>query len=420
MAMSSNNITLHLYRPEAYQRAVHNGLKDHWGGSIHVVKAVRQCGKSMMCENIIIECSLRHAHQTSIWVSPTIKQSKRIFKSIVKNLRNSGLLLSHNGTDLDITFINGSQILFASAEQGDNIRGATVSKYGIMIIDEAAYITDEVYYVCTPFVNANNAPTLIVSTPRFKSGFFYDFFEDGRNGKPNIYSYDFTEYPNPYLTKERLEMYRSKMPLNLFRADYLGQWMEAMSDIFGGFKRILNNSVTLDGNYTAGIDWGVGKSAKSEDSDQTSLSIFNSLHQQVRIYHWNDLDETTTINRIVAALKENQVRKVVVETNSIGSVYLGLLKKAIQAAGVPCQVIEFVTSNDSKRQVIEALIVEVQNRTIQLLDDAEQSLQMSAYTMERTPSGKITYNAAPGYHDDCIIATALALHGTKRGTYNIM
>jgi hypothetical protein len=385
-----------------------------------VVKAVRQCGKSMMCENIIIECSLRHAHQTSIWVSPTIKQSKRIFKSIVKNLRNSGLLLSHNGTDLDITFINGSQILFASAEQGDNIRGATVSKYGIMIIDEAAYITDEVYYVCTPFVNANNAPTLIVSTPRFKSGFFYDFFEDGRNGKPNIYSYDFTEYPNPYLTKERLEMYRSKMPLNLFRADYLGQWMEAMSDIFGGFKRILNNSVTLDGNYTAGIDWGVGKSAKSEDSDQTSLSIFNSLHQQVRIYHWNDLDETTTINRIVAALKENQVRKVVVETNSIGSVYLGLLKKAIQAAGVPCQVIEFVTSNDSKRQVIEALIVEVQNRTIQLLDDAEQSLQMSAYTMERTPSGKITYNAAPGYHDDCIIATALALHGTKRGTYNIM
>lgn len=418
--MSSNNITLHLYRPEAYQRAVHNGLKEHWGGSIHVVKAVRQCGKSMMCENIIIECSLRHAHQTSIWVSPTIKQSKRIFKSIVKNLRNSGLLLSHNGTDLDITFFNGSQILFASAEQGDNIRGATVSKYGIMIIDEAAYITDEVYYVCTPFVNANNAPTLIVSTPRFKSGFFFDFFEDGRNGKPHIYSYDFTEYPNPYLSKERLEMYRSKMPLNLFRADYLGQWMEAMSDVFGDFKRIINNSVTLDGQYTAGIDWGVGKSAKSDDSDQTSLSIFNSLHQQVRLYHWNDLDETTTINRIVAALKENQVRKVVVETNSIGSVYLGLLKKAIQAAGLPCQVIEFVTSNDSKRQVIEAFIVEVQNRTIQLLDDAEQSLQMSAYAMERTPTGKITYNAAPGYHDDCIIATALALHGLKRGTYNIL
>lgn len=418
--MEINNITLHLYTPEPYQRAVHNGLKDYWGGSIHVVKAVRQCGKSMMCENIIIECSLRHAHQTSIWVSPTIKQSKRIFKSIVKNLRNTGLLLSHNGTDLDITFFNGSQILFASAEQGDNIRGATVSKYGIMIIDEAAYITDEVYYICTPFVNANNAPTLIVSTPRFKSGFLYDFFEDGRNGKPNIYSYDFTEYPNPYLTKERLEMYRSKMPLNLFRADYLGQWMEAMSDIFGDFKRILNNSVTLDGNYTAGIDWGVGKSAKSDDSDQTSLSIFNSLHQQVRIYHFNDLDETTTINRLVDALKENQVRKVVVETNSIGNVYLGLLKKAIQAAGLACQVIEFTTTNDSKRRIIEALIVDVQNRTIQLLDDAEQSLQMSAYTMERTPSGKITYNAAPGYHDDCIIATALALHGTKRGTYNIL
>lgn len=418
--MSSSRVTLHLYTPQPYQRAVHDGLKLHWDGSVHVIKAVRQCGKSMMCENIIIECSLRHKNQTSIWVSPTIKQSKRIFKSIVKNLANSGLITGHNGTDLDITFFNGSQIVFASAEQGDNIRGATVSRYGIMIVDEAAYISDEVYYVCTPFVNANNAPTLIVSTPRFKQGFFYDFFTDGLMGKTNIFSYDFTKYPNPYLTKERLEMYRSKMPLNLFRADYLGEWMEAMSDIFGDFKRILSNSVTLDGNYTAGIDWGVGKSAKSDDSDQTSLSILNGMHQQVRLYHWNDLDETTTISHLVNALKENQVRKVVVETNSIGGVYLGLLRKAIQSAGLPCQIVEFVTTNETKRSIIEALIVEVQNRTIQLLDDPEQSLQMSAYAMERTPSGKITYNAAPGYHDDCIIATALALHGTKRGTYNIL
>lgn len=419
METSSRRVRLRLYTPQPYQRAVHNGLKVHWEGSVHVVKAVRQCGKSMMCENIIIDCSLSHARQTSIWVSPTIKQSKRIFKSIVKNLRGSGLLLSHNGTDLDITFINGSQILFASAEQGDNIRGATVTKYGIMIIDEAAYISDEVYYTCTPFVNANNAPTLIVSTPRFKSGFFYDFFSDGLEGKRSIYAYDFTDYPNPYLTKEKLEMYRSKMPLNLFRADYLGEWMEAMSDVFGDFRKVINNAATLDGKYVAGLDWGVGKSAKSDDSDQTSLSILNSLQQQVGLLHFNDLDETTTISRIISALREYGVRKLVVETNSIGYVYLGLLKKAIVANSIPCQIVEFTTTNDTKRQIVEYFIVNVQNRTIQLIDDNEQSLQMSAYQLERTPTGKITYNAAPGYHDDCIIATSLALHGTKSGIYHI-
>lgn len=414
------NIHVQLYTPQPYQRAVVDGLTANWEDSFHFVKAVRQCGKSVMLENLLTKYSLKTPKQTSILISPTLKQSRKMFKSIVKKFSQTQVFYGSNATDLEVAFINKSQIIFLSAEQGDNIRGFTVTKNAILAIDEAAYISDDVFYTATPFVNANHAPIVCVSTPRFKQGFFYEFFNDGLAGKHNIHSYDFTEYPNPYLSKKKLEMYRSKMPLNLFRADYLGEWMEAMSDVFGDFKRILNNSVTIDGQYTAGIDWGVGKNAKSDDSDQTALSIFNSMHQQVRLYHFNDLDETTTINRLVAALKENQVRKVVVETNSIGNVYLGLLKKAIQAAGLPCQVIEFVTSNDSKRQIIEALIVDVQNRTIQLLDDAEQSLQMSAYTMERTPSGKITYNAAPGYHDDCIIATALAIHGTKRGSYNIM
>ena len=413
--------TIHvkLYKPEVYQKAVHTGLDEHWPGSIHIVKAVRQCGKSLMSENILIKCSLQHSNQTSILISPTLKQSKKIFKSIVKIFKGTPLLAGSNATELEIDFINGSKILLLSAEQGDNLRGYTVTKYGILIFDEAAYIRDDVFYLCTPFVNANDAPIMAVSTPKFKTGFFYELFADGKSGKKNVYSYDFTEYPNPYLSPEKLEFYRSKMPINLFRADYLGLFMEATSDVFGDFKRILSNTVTMDGNHIAGIDWGIGKGANNDDSDSTALSIFNGHRQQIRLYHWNDLDETSTISAIVDALREYQVKKVTVETNSIGGVYLGLLKKAIVRADLRCQVVEFTTSNESKREVIEELVVEIQNRTIQLLDESEQSIQLSAYQMEKTPSGKITYNAANGYHDDIIIADALALHGFKMGNYNI-
>lgn len=416
----AKHIEVKLYHPKPYQQAVLDGLFSHWRDSFHFVKAVRQCGKSMMLENLLIRVSLARPNQTSVLISPTFKQGKKIFKSIAKKFKRTPLFESGNSSDLELTFVNGSTIVILSAEQGDNIRGQTVSEYGIMAIDEAAYISDEVFYTATPFVNANHAPIVAVSTPRFKQGFFYDFYTDGLNGKPNVYSYDFTDYDNPFLTADKLAMYRSKMPLNLFRADYLGQWMETLSDVFGDFKKILSNTVTMTGDYTAGIDWGVGKNAQSDDSDSTSLSIFNNLHQQVRLYHWNDLDETTTIQRLVEALRENKVRKVVVETNSIGGVYLGLLRKSIMAAGLPCQVVEFTTTNDSKREIIESFVVMVQNRTIQLLDDNEQSIQMSAFRMEKTPSGKITYNGTPGYHDDCIMATAMALHGMKSGTYNLI
>lgn len=414
--MPSTAINVTLYTPQAYQRAVHDGLSQHWKGSMHFVKSVRQKGKSMMCENILALASLKYSDQRCGFLAPTLRQAKPLFKDIVRKLKP--LIAESNGSDLELTFINGSSISFMSAEQGDNLRGFTVTERGILIIDEAAYISDDVFYAVTPFVNANNAPILCVSTPRFRQGFFYDFYTDGLKGVANTYAYDFNDWPNPYITPERLEMYRKKMPLNLFRADYLGEWMEANSDVFGDFQAVMSNSVTEGTKHTAGLDWGVGKAAGS-DSDSTALSIFNEHRQQVRLFHWNDLNETDTIKAIVNALREYNVRKLVAETNSIGAVYLGLLKKAISQSGLPCVVVEFTTTNDTKRKVIEAFIVEVQNRTCQLLDEAEQKVQLAAYQMERTPTGKVTYNAAKGYHDDIIMADAFALHGMRTAQYAV-
>ena len=93
---------------------------------------------------------------------------------------------------------------------------------------------------------------------------------------------------------------------------------------------------------------------------------------------------------------------------------------AIVAAGLRCVVVPFNTTNDTKRRVVEAFVVEVQNRTVQLLDDPETKIQMSAYQMERTASGKVTYNAAKGYHDDIIMADAFALHGMRTAQYAVL
>lgn len=412
--------TVQIYTPMDYQMAVHNGLAAHWAGTIHVSKAVRQCGKSLMAENILLKCSLEHANQTSILISPTLSQSRKIFKEITRAISRAPFFTSSNGTDLEITFVNGSQILLKSAEQGDNLRGYTVTRHGILIIDEAAYIRDDIFFTVTPYVNANNAPILLLSTPRFRAGFFYDFYNDGMAGKPGVYSYDFTRYKNPFLTSERLELYRRKMSVNLFRADYLGEWMETTSDIFGDFARVLSNTATNSGDNVAGIDWGVGKNAKNNDSDSTALSIMNRQKQQIALFHWNDIDATTTIQNIIDKLRAFDVRQLIVESNSIGSVYLDLLRKEINRQHVNCVVRPFNTSNDTKRAIIEALQVAIQNGDVQLMDDPELKIQFSAYRMEKTPTGKITYNASPGYHDDIVIATALTLRALKTANYHVL
>lgn len=411
-------VNVKLYHPQPYQRQVLDGLYADWQDSLHIVKAVRQCGKSMMLENLLIRVSLATSGQTSILISPTYKQGKKIYKSIYRKFRHTPLYGGSDGQDLVFSFVNGSEVKILSAEQGDNIRGETVTQYGVLVVDEAAYMKDDVYYAATPFTNVHRAPTIIVSTPRFRSGFFYDLYAEGMKGGGHVHSYDWAQFDNPYITAEKLEMYRKHMPLNLYRADYLGEWMEASSEVFGDFAPCLSDSVTLGGTLTAGLDWGTGAAA-GKDSDSTALSIFNEHSQQVALKHWNDLDAVATIRVVCDALAEYDVRKLVVETNSIGAVYLDMLTREIHRRGLRCSVVRFTTTNDSKRKAIERFAVGIQNRTVQLLTDTEQKVQLAAFEMQRTAKGAVTYNAAKGYHDDIIMADAFALHGLTSAQYNI-
>ena len=92
-------------------------------------------------------------------------------------------------------------------------------------------------------------------------------------------------------------------------------------------------------------------------------------------------------------------------------------KKEIIKRGVRCQIIALNNNNEKKNELYQDLIVNVQNDTIQLLPDNELKMEMAVLKMEKTKTGKITYNAPKPYHDDCLDATAFALHGLKTGTY---
>ena len=87
------------------------------------------------------------------------------------------------------------------------------------------------------------------------------------------------------------------------------------------------------------------------------------------------------------------------------------------------KVEEFVTTNESKREIIEYMIARVNEETVKLFDDEEQYREFSMYMMEILPSGKITYNGQLGVHDDLVMSGAIALHGIstleKKGKYSV-
>lgn len=396
-----------------WQTQVINNVKANWRGYIHVIKSKRQVGKSILLQSIILQTAINNSKTTSIFVSPTLEQARKVFNACKTVIQPTKIYYKHNDLQLYIKLCNGSEILFKSAEQGDGLRGYTVT--GILCIDEGAYISDNIFYEILAWVNVSQAPVIICSTPNHKTGFFYKYYTMGFENGNSILSYNWSEFDtSALLPKEKLEEYRKQIPPSKFKTEFLGEFLDNEGGVFGNYSGIINNNFNTNGNCYFGIDWGTGN-----HQDETAIAIFNGERQMIGLYHFSDKDETQTIDYIIELIKRYKPLKVQVETNSIGAVFYGLLDKAIKANGLPVMLLKFTTTNESKERIINQFQVYMQNKQVTILDNPTLKVQLDMYEMKTNANGKRTYNAANGYHDDCIIAMLLALDCINKGTYAI-
>lgn len=412
----NKNEPIQITLPKLYpwQKSVITGLSEFWNNAVHVVRSKRQVGKSIMNELILIKTALEHKATKSYILEPTFAQSDKIFTEIRDLLKNSNLIAKENAVLKQLTFINGSIIRCFSAEQGDtNLRGYTVS--GILIIDEAAYVSDEIINCVLPWVDANKAPILLTSTPYIQSGYFYRFDLLGNSGSPNVHSYCWNDFDtSELLSPEKLEFYRQNMTKDKFKTDYLGLYLANESAVFGEFGAILSKSYEETHNYFIGIDWSGGG-----QSDYTAISVFNDKKQMVDLVYFNDKDEADTITEIMKVIYKWNPRKVTVELNSIGRIYYGILDKTVRKAKVTTIVRGFNTTNESKDKIISKLQIAIQNKDVQLFPEEELVKELSNYEMTFSATGKRVFNGKKGTHDDLVMATAIALDSIESGQYTV-
>lgn len=377
---------------EPWQRDVYDAVMNRRPDDFptYVVKARRQVGKSITAEVLLLTFSLQKKKRVSAIVEPTLNQSRRVFKQITTMLEGSTLIRSANASLLTIEFINGSEILFKSAEQQEALRGMTIS--GILVIDEGAFIPDEVYDILSPTVDVYNAPTLIISTPLFQDGRFYEMYNS-----PIYQSFDWSKYDtSKFLPNEKLEQYRREMPANKFKSEYLGEFLVDGSFVFQNIRNCIKH--TSKQPIYAGIDWAVGN-----NGDFTVLTLMDEDGIVVDIYAFNNLEPSTQISRLAGIVNSNPtLQKVQVEKNSIGAVYADYLRNSMHK---PQTLTLFDTTNDSKRRIVEQLASAFQNNTIGIPDDAELITELNHYAVEKTSRG-YTYNGL-GAHDDYVMSLAM-------------
>lgn len=414
-------MTITFPKLEKWQKDVFSYLK-LGGKDWYVVKSIRQCGKSVLAEILLIYSAFKTPCSVSLSVSPVVSQSRKMYEDILRIA--SKLVYKSNGSTLEIIFFNGSKIIFRSAEQGDSIRGITVKGSGILVVDEAAYIQDDIFYsVLVPTTNVYRAPIFVFSTPKFKNGFFYNLYIRGldSNTSNGVVSFDWTKYDlSKYLPDDMLELYRQQMPKQSFAAEFLGEFVDADGSVFTDFKKNVRDfKADYEEPIYIGIDWGTGTG-----NDNTAITIGQIQYNNIIILDqiaFNDKNTKQTINYIESIIK-SYVNKgvkeinIIAEKNSIGNVYYQLLVDKIdeletaydeKGKEVDINSQTFNTTNKSKEDIIKKTITLLEQDRLFIPDIEELVLEMSQYECKVNRNGLLTYNAPSGLHDDRVMSLCI-------------
>lgn len=397
-----------LFDLEPWQKSLFDLYNKYSRNKWFVVKAKRQVGKSICMEGLLIAASLKRPGSFSLFISPVMQQARKVYQDVQRIAFQ--LIKRANGSDLEITFINDSTIKFGSAQQADSLRGFTVKNSGLLIVDEAAFCADEVFYqILVPTTNVYKSDIFIVSTPKFKRGFFYNLWLKGlenEDGSDKVIAVDWNQFDtSKYLPRETLELYRQEMPRLSFQSEFLAEFIDGEGSVFTSFKNSLRG-YQLEPNLETviGVDWGTGTG-----SDNTVLTIGQLCRGQIGVSHqvvFNDKNTNDTIAAIVKEINSLKAKRigdieVVVEKNSIGNVYGQLLLDALPD---DVRLTYFVTTNKSKDRIIKQLITCFENNRILLPDDQKLSNELSLYTCSINSNGQPTYSAPSGFNDDRVMS----------------
>ena len=194
-----------------------------------ILNTSRQVGKSTITGVLAAHSALYEAGAPILLLSPSLRQSGLLFAKVKAVLGALGSEFAPTETDnaLSVTLGNGSEIHSLPGKAG-TVRG--FSGVHTLIIDEAAYVPDELYRAVRPMLAVSAGRLMLLSTPFGKRGFFHDEWTNGGARWERV-EVDYRQCPR--ITPEFIE--EEKRALGVFFAqEYECQFLDTTNALFSG------------------------------------------------------------------------------------------------------------------------------------------------------------------------------------------
>lgn len=363
-----------------------------------VLDAGRRWGKTLTELNWLIEGACNIPGSLSWWAAPVYAQSKMVFRSLLQAATRGKATsafkdISHS--ELRTEFVNDSVLHFKSADNPDTLRGEGLSR---VVIDEAARVKREVWEeVLRPAVSDTRGRVLFGSTPKGKN-WFYELWTRGQDKlQPEFKSWKFPTSDNPKIPDWDIEQAKQSLPIDVFNQEYLAEFLENSAGVFRNIQACVGSrrEEPLPGKeYYGGLDL-------ARLTDFTVLTILDQAARQVYFDRFNLLDWTVQKDRIIPVIRKYKAR-LNVDSSGVGDpIYEDLRRAGLNVDG-------YKFTADSKKKLIETLMIGFDQKKIGILDEKVQTNELEIFEYAIGSSGMVHYSAPEGYHDDAVIALALA------------
>jgi len=336
------------------------------------------------------------------WFSPTYKMLLEMWREAVRTF--APITLRRSVQERRIEFTTGGMLEFWSLDNPDVARGR---KYKRVVIDEAAMVPnlmDAWQYAIRPTLADYNGDAWFLSTPKGRNG-FWQLWQRGVDPESTDWrSWQMPSSVNPRLAQAEIDEMRQTLPESAYRQEILAEFLEDGGSVYRNIAACLHAPLDATPEQHAGHHVVIGADWARE-ADFTCFSVgCVTCRQEVARDRFNQVDYHVQTQRLQALAERWKPAAILSEQNSIGLPVLEML----QRMGLP--VIGFNTTAQTKPPLIENMALAFERGEWQFQADPVWTAELEAYERTVSPTtGRSSYSAPSGGHDDSVIARALML-----------
>ena len=378
------------YKPHPGQLAFHMCT-----ARFRVLNCGRRWGKTVAGANEFIRQILKQGPNiVGFAVAPTYWHTQRQWSEFF-NFCPRELIEKVQRAERHVILKGNRNVWFKSADNSDSLRSQGVK---VLWVDEGAQIAEGAWTLALrPALMDEKGIAFFTGTPRGHNWYFQLWTRGQDPSKTDYKSWSFPSVSNPYLDPAEIAAFARDMPELAYRQEVLGQFLEDVGSVFRGVDRIVQGSfVPFDQHkqYVMGVDL-----AKLEDF--TVLCVLDMNGHLCAFDRFSELDWVFQRKRIVQLAQRYDARLLIDSTGVGDPVCDELFRENVR-------IDRYKFTNATKKDLIENLSIMIENGQLTIPQVSELINELKLYGYKTTPSGNVQYGAPEGYHDDCVVALALA------------